>query len=258
MKTIPRFSVVAFLVVSFMRVASAQEMTKDQWQQAIREATQKRNELQAEVKTLEADVVKLKTESTSLAQQIGRCQEDLLAILGTSTAKEKEFTAFLDRIDGRLNELSKLSNQDLFLQRAQLDTVQSTIKQAKSQKLAALPENDQRIHEEQYRLDMLRDSLKKIVATNEETYIVKSWAESHDCLWNIAKKPKVYDNAFLWPKIWQDNRDQIKNPDIIHPGERLKIPPKSPMTADEKDALHSYWHQKNSFASSKHPISPDK
>ncbi len=142
----------------------------------------------------------------------------------------------------------------------QLETTQAEISSLtqKDQKLAALPENDQRIHEEQYRLDMLRDSLKKIVATNGQTYIVKSWAESHDCLWNIAKKPKVYHNPFLWPKIWQDNRDQIKNPDIIHPGERLKIPAKSPMTAEEKDALHSYWHQKTSFASSKHPTSPDK
>ena len=258
MKATVRFGMIVALLVSFAAAASAQEMTKDQWQQAMRDATQKRDELQKQVQSLEADIVKMKTEDASLAQQVGKCQDDLMALLGATPEKEKEFAAFLDRIDGRLNELSKLSNQDLYMQRAQLDSVQSMIRQAKSQRLALLPENDQRLHEEQYRLDALRESLKNIVAQNGETYTVKSWATNHDCLWNIAKKPKIYDNAFLWPKIWQDNRDQIKNPDVIHVGEKLKIPSKAPMTAEEKDALNSYWHEKTSLASSKRPASPEK
>ena len=35
----------------------------------------------------------------------------------------------------------------------------------------------------------------------ESTYTVGTWKKDRDCLWNIAKKPTIYDNPFLWPKI---------------------------------------------------------
>jgi nucleoid-associated protein YgaU len=253
MKTLVRLTLLITLIMSIALVASAQEMTKDQWQQAMQEATQKRDPLQAEVQRLEADIVKLKTQDASLAQQVGKCQEDLMSLLGTTSAQEKEFAAFLDQIDSRLNELSTLSNQDLFMRRAEIDTVQFMITRAKNQKLALLPANDQRLNEEQHRLDMLRESLKSILAQQQQVYTVGTWARNHDCLWNIAKKPKIYDNAFLWPKIWQENRDEIKNPDIIHTGQKLRIPAKSPLNAKEKSALQSYWHQRKEIASASSP-----
>ena len=45
-----------------------------------------------------------------------------------------------------------------------------------------------------------------------------------DCLWNIAKKSDIYSNPFAWPNIYKANRDQIKNPNLIFPGQVLKIP----------------------------------
>ncbi len=43
-----------------------------------------------------------------------------------------------------------------------------------------------------------------------------------DCLWNIAKK--YYNNPFLWVKIYQQNKDKIKNPDLIFPGQVFILP----------------------------------
>ena len=30
--------------------------------------------------------------------------------------------------------------------------------------------------------------------------------------------------AITWQQIYEANKDQIKNPDLIHPGQKLKIP----------------------------------
>ena len=87
------------------------------------------------------------------------------------------------------------------------------------------------------------------------TYTVGTWAKDRDCLWNIAKKPKIYDNAFLWPKIWQGNKDKIKNPDVIKKGQVLSIPPKEDLTKAEKAAARSYWSKKNAAAE---PTAPAK
>ncbi|MDE3058241.1 MAG: LysM peptidoglycan-binding domain-containing protein [Bacteroidota bacterium] len=83
------------------------------------------------------------------------------------------------------------------------------------------------------------------MAGMEKTYTVGTWARNRDCLWNISKKKTIYDNPFMWPKIWQGNRDQIKDPDIIHPGQKLKIPVAGPLTDNEKKAEHRYWRKKH-------------
>ncbi len=43
-----------------------------------------------------------------------------------------------------------------------------------------------------------------------------------DCLWNIAKK--FYGNGSQYPKIFNANKDKIKNPNLIYPGQVLTIP----------------------------------
>ena len=58
----------------------------------------------------------------------------------------------------------------------------------------------------------------------ERTYIVQGRKNNTDCLWRIAQR--FYNDASYWPVIYIHNKDQIKNPDLIFPGQRLVIPPK--------------------------------
>lgn len=53
-------------------------------------------------------------------------------------------------------------------------------------------------------------------AAQETTYTVKSG----DSLSKIAKNYP----GLTWQKIYEANKDQIKDPDLIHPGQKLKIP----------------------------------
>ena len=43
-----------------------------------------------------------------------------------------------------------------------------------------------------------------------------------DTLWSIAEE-RIGDGS-LWPVLYRANRDQIKDPAILHPGQRLSIP----------------------------------
>lgn len=55
-------------------------------------------------------------------------------------------------------------------------------------------------------------------ATTSRTYTVKRG----DCLWNIAKK--YYGKGNQYTKIYNANKDKIKNPNLIYPGQVLTIP----------------------------------
>ena len=51
-----------------------------------------------------------------------------------------------------------------------------------------------------------------------QSYTVKSG----DSLSKIAKQ--VYGDASAWKRIYEANRDTIKDPDMIHPGQKFTIP----------------------------------
>jgi nucleoid-associated protein YgaU len=52
-----------------------------------------------------------------------------------------------------------------------------------------------------------------------QSYTVKSG----DSLSKIAKH--FYGDANKWHRIYDANKDKIKNPDLIHPGQEFTIPP---------------------------------
>ena len=52
----------------------------------------------------------------------------------------------------------------------------------------------------------------------EKTYTVKSG----DCLWNIAKS--LLGSGSRYTEIYNLNKDKIKNPNLIYPGQVLRIP----------------------------------
>ncbi|NDV26305.1 LysM peptidoglycan-binding domain-containing protein [Desulfovibrio sp. JC010] len=65
----------------------------------------------------------------------------------------------------------------------------------------------------------------------------KSLPTSHvvtkgECLWWIAEYQQIYNDPFMWPLIYKANRDQIKNPDLIYPGQSLEVP-RAGFTLDE-------------------------
>jgi nucleoid-associated protein YgaU len=45
-----------------------------------------------------------------------------------------------------------------------------------------------------------------------------------DSLWWIAKYKDVYNDPYLWPIIYEANKDIIKNPKLLYPGQELGIP----------------------------------
>jgi predicted site-specific integrase-resolvase len=59
------------------------------------------------------------------------------------------------------------------------------------------------------------------------TYVVRLIPQRRDCLWRIAEYAFIYNNPYKWPVLYQANKATFKdpsNPDLIFPGQVLKIP----------------------------------
>ena len=58
-------------------------------------------------------------------------------------------------------------------------------------------------------------------------YRVEKWTAAHDCFWTIAANKAVYGNPFLWPKLYEANKNRLprrNNPNLISPGTIIEIP----------------------------------
>ena len=71
------------------------------------------------------------------------------------------------------------------------------------------------------------DILAEVVPALPAQFLVRTWAGSRDCLWNIAAMPEIYGDPTRWPILYQANRHRMPrpgDPDLIHPGMILDIP----------------------------------
>jgi hypothetical protein len=58
-----------------------------------------------------------------------------------------------------------------------------------------------------------------------------------DSLWAISGKAETYNNPYQWPLIFKANRDQIKDADLIHPGQTFDVD-RNPSASDVEAAVN--------------------
>ncbi|MCX6138673.1 MAG: LysM peptidoglycan-binding domain-containing protein [Ignavibacteriales bacterium] len=224
-------------------VAAQEKMTKDQWQAEMTGLTKDQADLTKSLDKLTKDVDSLKIVLAGLGKKVQTVKDETMAMTGANQEHRNVFEDALAAVEASIDQLAKLAPQDLFTRKAEIDSVQAALDVLKKQKLAAVQPYFDRMTTDQKKIDALRASIANVIPA-EKVYIVGTWAKDRDCLWNISKKKDIYANPFMWPKIWQGNRDQIKDPDIIHPGQKLKIPTAGELTAAEKKAERQYWRKK--------------
>jgi uncharacterized protein YoxC len=240
MKRIYIISIVMF--ICFLSVApliAQEEMTREEWQNQMTSYKQQETELLAEVAKLEADVAGLKAQSLKLDGEITACEDALYAMLGVTRADVAAFDKELTDMENRISELQRMSDAELVNHKDELQRMDARIKEMSKSNICLIPRYGDRVRAAQDKITALMNSIQK-----EKTYVVGTWSRDRDCLWNIAKKKDIYDNAWLWPKIWQGNRDLIRDPDVIKPKWVLKIPEGSEMTKAEKSAANTYYRKK--------------
>ncbi len=198
------------LFVSVNLVAQTREMTEEEWQNEVNSLTEKKTTLTNEATGLQNEIKDLKAKNLAL-QTYENCMDELYAIIGATKTDVENYKA-------QVNGLStKIANQE----GPKNDRVAELTELQKS-KISALPEFYNKVH-----VELPRKLEAWVEAPTEIDYTVIKG----DCLWNIAKKPEHYANAFAWPKIYQANKDQIKNPNLIYPKQIFKIPN---LTEEEK------------------------
>ncbi len=149
--------------------------------------------------------------------EVATVQQEIYSLVGSDEGGVSEYLQELDRIEARLMGLLSLSDETLFDRREEADQIEARVEELKKDKRALLPEAMSKFKN----IDQL---IERIKARMPRKRIRQYSVLKGDSLWKIAKKPDIYDDPYMWPRIYVENRSLIKDPDLIYPNWMLNVP----------------------------------
>ncbi|GAM09314.1 LysM domain/BON superfamily protein [Geobacter sp. OR-1] len=134
-------------------------------------------------------------------------------LLKENLASEKKRIAEVERL--RQQELQQREQERL----AALEHEKEIRRKEAEELLARIAEQAKQDAEEEARRQAERQRAQK-----EHSLVASHTVKRGESLPLIAALPEVYNDSFLWPLIYRANRDQIRDPSNLWPGQTLRVP----------------------------------
>ena len=215
-----RFGVfLTFAAILFMLAGtvSAQEMTYEEYKVQLGEYEKRTADAKRALLECNQATDDLAKQLSKLKGEFASVQQEIYGLVESDEAGVNAYLKELDQMEARLMGLLSLSDDDLFGQRDEVGAMEARLKELKASKIAALPAA-------QKKLKSIDQLMGRVKARMPRKRIKKYTVAKGDYLWKIAKKPDIYNDPYLWPRIYVENRTMIKNPDLIYPDWVLNVP----------------------------------
>jgi hypothetical protein len=204
------------------------ELNQDQWEAVRDHFVVEAIKMLAKMDTLSGEIDSLKQVLVMIDNY--DCEEELYAMVGATREEVRSFRLKFEETEKRIS--GKIGTPD--------DARTMYYDEVSASKIKCLPEFYERFRKMENM--MIAGWESGDIKTREDIYTVVKG----DCLWKISGMK--YKTPYLWPAIWDANRNTILNPEqfeediyrkvydpnYIYPGQVLKIP--SVNDQDRKDA----------------------
>ncbi|MCK5147096.1 LysM peptidoglycan-binding domain-containing protein [bacterium] len=161
------------------------------------------------VVTLETEIATLKKDLDTTQGSVDATWSQIYTALGATASDVDAYRQNLNTVDGNIDGLAVLSPEDLFRRSEEVDALCAEIAKLKESKISNLTEMENKLAELDGKLAALK---AKVPANIFDQYTVVEG----DYLWKISKNEDIYGDPFQWIRIYNVNKDQIKDPDLIY------------------------------------------
>jgi nucleoid-associated protein YgaU len=168
------------------------------------------------VETLEGEVAALKKELDDTQGSIDGTWNEIYTAVGSDAAGVAAYGQNLDAIGAKIDGLAAISPEDLFRRSEEVCAIGKEIEEAKASKISKLTTMENKLAELDGKLAALK---AKVPANIFDQYTVVEG----DYLWKISKKEEIYNDPFQWIRIYNVNKDQIKDPNLIYKDQVFNI-----------------------------------
>lgn len=223
-------------------MSSEEEMTMEQWQAQMDELTVRKNDLMNQLNGLNRDVDALRKQSSDLDAGVTKGENDLYGSVGSTKTGVAEYRGKFEAVEKMVNSLNCGSASQ-----SMIDSVNKQVGTVGASKIRCL-------NEFWDRYTKMTTKMASCKPAGPSGYTVVKG----DCLWKIAGMSNIYGNPRLWPALWEANRDgisgltptankrtamKVTNPNLIYPGQILKVPALT--DAQKKDYLAKKYSARN-------------
>jgi hypothetical protein len=150
------------------------------------------------------------------------CEAELYALVGATKEQVEDFRRKFSETEKKVN--GKIGTPD--------DARAMYFNEISASKIRCLPEFADRYASMKKKLEPWQSN--EITSTEGSYSVAKG-----DCLWRISNTK--YNTPYLWPAIWDANKSIIINPNLIYPGQVLKIPSVSDSMKKEAEEKSKYY-----------------
>ena len=212
-------SAVLILGLASSAFAAEEKMTREEYVAKLAEYTQGEEQANTQIAELDARIAALQGQLTTLEGDIASLDKAILGSVDASNAAVANYGRELDAILGQLEGLMALASEELYMHhRMELDDIAARVAEHKQNKIGALPEMAVKLSRIEGMLGELTS--RGIHDLKQFDYTVAKG----DHLWGIAEKETIYNDPYMWPRIYRANRETVADPDMIYPDQVLAIP----------------------------------
>ncbi|MFQ5632268.1 MAG: LysM peptidoglycan-binding domain-containing protein [bacterium] len=218
MKSLYRSSLIlaiGCLSIFFSASAFAQEkMSMDEYNAQLQQAKDREAKAQADLQACDNEKNNLTQQISSTDQQTKATWDEIYALVGTDAAGVEAYKQQLLGLEREVDGLGRLSPEELFKRRAELDDLEARLNTTKENRIYALTEMQNIVARIEGKVTDLRNRMPK--AMYDEYTVMRG-----DYLWKISNNE--YSDPYQWIRIYSYNQEQIKDPDLIYPDQIFKI-----------------------------------
>ena len=199
-------------------VFAQERLRYDEYQQQLAEWQQREETAQARIQEYEDIIAGLRDRLDNLNSRIGDTEDAIWRAFGMT---ERQFNSYIAELEGLRRQIQGLLNLDpaeLFRQQDEVRDALSRIDELSDSRAARHPQAREILNDLRRLRGRLENALENAQPAFDSYSVVRG-----DCLWRISRKPDVYNDPFQWIRIYTKNRDVIKDPDLIYPGQEFKI-----------------------------------
>ena len=207
----------ALLVLASENTSAQEQMTCEEYMALGNELVNREAAANTQIEELNAQIEALKMQIAQLDRANVDLNTQILTTVGHSESEIAAFGRELDAITAQLEGLMALAPEVLIMRRGEVAAIDSRVAELKQSNMAALPEMVDKLST----IDQMLADLKARIA---QPVVIDYKVVRGDNLWNISKKEQIYDDPYMWPRIYRKNKDQIKDPDLIYPKQILAVP----------------------------------
>ena len=208
----------ALLVLASENIsAQEQPMTCEEYMALGQEIVNREVEANDQIEELSAQLESLNMQIAQLDRANADLNAQILATIGHSESEVMAFGRELDAIIAQLEGLMALAPEVLIMRRGEVTAIEARVAELRQSNIAALPEMMDKLAT----IDQMIAELKARVA---QPVVIDYKVMRGDNLWNISKKEQIYDDPYMWPRIYRENKGEIKDPDLIYPNQVLGVP----------------------------------